>query len=178
MQKRLMTMVLLAAVMVVMCGLLVQAQTIKVGIVNSQEILEKSIEGKKAIAQLEEKNRKTQQDLAKLDEQIRQLETKLNTQSLTMTQEAVISLSADLDRKRTERQRMAEDATKDMQELQQRLYLKIQNEVMPIINKLGQEKGLDLILDLRASGVLYFNPVVDLTSEVIRRYDATKTPAK
>jgi Skp family chaperone for outer membrane proteins len=178
MQKRLMTMVLLAAVMVVMCGLLVQAQTIKVGIVNSQEILEKSIEGKKAIAQLEEKNRKTQQDLAKLDDQIRQLETKLNTQGLTMTQEAIISLSADLDRKRTERQRMAEDATKDMQELQQRLYLKIQNEVMPIINKLGQEKGLDLILDLRASGVLYFNPVVDLTSEVIRRYDATKTPAK
>jgi len=178
MQKRLMTMVLLAAVMVVMCSLLVQAQTIKVGVVNSQEILEKSIEGKKAIAQLEEKNRKTQQDLAKLDDQIRQLETKLNTQGLTMTQEAVISLSADLDRKRTERQRMAEDATKDMQELQQRLYLKIQNEVMPIINKLGQEKGLDLILDLRASGVLYFNPVVDLTSEVIRRYDATKTPAK
>ncbi|MBC7363796.1 MAG: OmpH family outer membrane protein [Candidatus Aminicenantes bacterium] len=178
MQKRLMTMVLVAAIMIGMSSLLAQAQTIKVGIINSQEILEKSIEGKKAIAQLEEKNRKTQQDLAKLDDQIRQLETKLNTQGLTMTQEAIISLSADLDRKRTERQRMAEDATKDMQELQQRLYLKIQNEVMPIINKLGQEKGLDLILDLRASGVLYFNPVIDLTSEVIRRYDATKTPAK
>ncbi|MGB9836995.1 MAG: OmpH family outer membrane protein [Candidatus Saccharicenans sp.] len=178
MQKRLMTMVLLAAVMVGMCSLLAQAQTIKVGIINSQEILEKSIEGKKAISQLEEKNRKTQQDLAKLDDQIRQLETRLNTQGLTMTQEAVISLSADLDRKRTERQRMAEDATKEMQELQQRLYLKIQNEVMPIINKLGQEKGLDLILDLRASGVLYFNPVIDLTQEVIKRYDATKTPAK
>lgn len=171
-------MVLLAAVMVGMCSLLAQAQTIKVGIINSQEILEKSIEGKKAISQLEEKNRKTQQDLAKLDDQIRQLETRLNTQGLTMTQEAMISLSADLDRKRTERQRMAEDATKEMQELQQRLYLKIQNEVMPIINKLGQEKGLDLILDLRASGVLYFNPVIDLTQEVIKRYDATKTPAK
>jgi len=178
MQKRLMTVFLLAAVMIGMCSLLAQAQTVKVGVVNSQEILEKSVEGKKAISQLEEKNRKTQQDLAKLDDQIRQLETRLNTQGLTMTQEAIISLSADLDRKRTERQRMAEDATKEMQELQQRLYLKIQNEVMPIINKLGQEKGLDLILDLRASGVLYFNPVIDLTSEVIKRYDATKTPAK
>jgi len=178
MQKRLMTVFLLAAVMIGMCSLLAQAQTVKAGVVNSQEILEKSVEGKKAISQLEEKNRKTQQDLAKLDDQIRQLETRLNTQGLTMTQEAIISLSADLDRKRTERQRMAEDATKEMQELQQRLYLKIQNEVMPIINKLGQEKGLDLILDLRASGVLYFNPVIDLTSEVIKRYDATKTPAK
>lgn len=178
MHKRLTTAFLLVT-MIGAFALLAQAQqTLKVGIINSQEILERSIEGKKAIAQLEEKNRKTQQDLSKLDDQIRQLETKLNTQGLTMTQEAVISLSADLDRKRTERQRMAEDATKDMQELQQRLYLKIQSEVMPIINKLGQEKGLDLILDLRASGILYFNPAIDLTEEVIKRYDATKTPAK
>ncbi|HEK85216.1 MAG: OmpH family outer membrane protein [Candidatus Saccharicenans sp.] len=178
MHKRLTT-VLLLIMMVGVFSLLAQAQqNLKVGVINSQEILEKSIEGKKAISQLEDKNRKTQQDLGKLDDQIRQLETRLNTQQLTMTQEALMSLSADLDRKRTERQRMAEDAQKEMQELQQRLYFKIQSEVMPIITKLGQEKGLDLILDLRASGVLYFNPAVDLTDEVIKRYDASKTPAK
>jgi len=178
MSKKLLT-VLFLATMVVSFSLLAQAQqTLKIGLVNSQEILEKSIEGKKAISQLEEKNRKTQQDLSKLDEQIRQMETRLNTQGLTMTQEAALSLSADLDRKKTERQRMAEDATRDIQELQQRLYLRIQSEVMPIITKLGQEKGLDLILDLRASGVLYFNPTVDITDEVIKRYDAAKTPAK
>jgi len=133
------------------------------------------LKAKKLIAQLEERNRKNQQDLSKLDEQIRQLETKLNTQQLTMTQEAILSLSADLERKRTERQRMAEDANRDMQELQQRLFLKIQSEVMPVIAKLGQEKGIDLILDLRASGVLYFNPTIDLTDEVIKRYDAGKS---
>jgi len=70
---------------------------------------------------------------------------------------------------------MAEDANRDMQELQQRLFLKIQSEVMPVIAKLGQEKGIDLILDLRASGVLYFNPAIDLTDEVIKRYDAGKS---
>jgi Skp family chaperone for outer membrane proteins len=176
--KRLMT-VFFLVVMVVAFALSAQAQqTLKVGIINSQEILEKSIEGKKAIAQLEEKNRKTQQDLSKLDDQIRQLETRLNTQGLTMTQEAILSISADLDRKRTERQRMAEDASKEIQELQQRLYLRIQSEVMPLISNLGKERGLDLILDLRASGVLYFNPTIDLTQELIKRYDATKTPAK
>jgi len=176
MPKKLATYLLVLSMMVVGFSLLAEAQqTIKVGIINSQEILEKSIEGKKVIAQLEERNRKDQQDLSKLDEQIRQLETKLNTQQLTMTQEAILSLSADLERKRTERQRMAEDANRDMQELQQRLFLKIQSEVMPVIAKLGQEKGIDLILDLRASGVLYFNPAIDLTDEVIKRYDAGKS---
>ena len=176
MPKKLATYLLVLSMMVVAFTLLAEAQqTIKVGIINSQEILEKSIEGKKAIAQLEERNRKNQQDLSKLDEQIRQLETKLNTQQLTMTQEAILSLSVDLERKRTERQRMAEDANRDMQELQQRLFLKIQSEVMPVIAKLGQEKGIDVMLDLRASGVLYFNPAIDLTDEVIKRYDAGKS---
>lgn len=177
--RRILTAVLLLAVMLIAGSQLALAQqALKVGVINSQEILEKSAEGKKAIAQLEEKNRKTQQDLAKLDDQIRQLESRLSTQQLTMTQEAILSLSVDLDRKRTERQRMAEDAQKDMQELTQRLYMRIQSEVMPIINKLGQEKGLDLILDLRESGVLFFSPAVDLTQEVIKRYDASKAPAK
>ncbi|MCR4408965.1 MAG: OmpH family outer membrane protein [Candidatus Saccharicenans sp.] len=177
--RRILTAVLLLAVMLIAGSHLALAQqALKIGVINSQEILEKSAEGKKAIAQLEEKNRKTQQDLAKLDDQIRQLESRLSTQQLTMTQEAILSLSVDLDRKRTERQRMAEDAQKDMQELTQRLYMRIQSEVMPIINKLGQEKGLDLILDLRESGVLFFSPAVDLTQEVIKRYDASKAPAK
>lgn len=177
--RRILTAVLLLAVMLIAGSHLALAQqSLKIGVINSQEILEKSAEGKKAIAQLEEKNRKTQQDLAKLDDQIRQLESRLSTQQLTMTQEAILSLSVDLDRKRTERQRMAEDAQKDMQELTQRLYMRIQSEVMPIINKLGQEKGLDLILDLRESGVLFFSPAVDLTQEVIKRYDASKVPAK
>jgi Skp family chaperone for outer membrane proteins len=178
MHKRLKTVLLMMAV-VIACSLASQAQqTIRMGIINSQEILEKSAEGKKAIAQLEEKNKKIQQDLTKLDDQIRQLETRLSTQQLTMTQDAILSLSVDLDRKRTERQRMAEDAQKDMQELTQRLYIRIQNEVMPIISKLGQEKGMDVILDLRESGVLYFSPAVDLTQEIIKRYDASKTAAK
>ncbi|MCX8160147.1 MAG: OmpH family outer membrane protein [Candidatus Saccharicenans sp.] len=178
MRRILTTVMLLAVLLIAGSHLALAQQALKVGVINSQEILEKSAEGKKAIAQLEEKNKKTQQDLAKLDDQIRQLESRLSTQQLTMTQEAILSLSVDLDRKRTERQRMAEDAQKDMQELTQRLYMRIQGEVMPIINKLGQEKGLDLILDLRESGVLYFSPAVDLTQEVIKRYDASKAPAK
>lgn len=178
MRRRVVT-VLFLSVMLIACSLVARAQqTIKIGLINSQEILEKSAEGKKAIGQLEERNRKIQQDLSKLDDQIRQLESRLSTQRLTMTEEAILSLSVDLDRKRTERQRMAEDAQRDMQELTRRLYMRIQSEVMPIINRLGQEKGLDLILDLRESGVLYFSPAVDLTQEVIKRYDASKAPAK
>ncbi|MCK4263819.1 MAG: OmpH family outer membrane protein, partial [Candidatus Aminicenantes bacterium] len=85
-------------------------QTTKIGVVNANEVLEKSAEGKRVIAQLEDKNKKNQNDIAKLDDEIRNLQTKLNTQRLTLTQEAMMNLNSDIERKQTQRKRFAEDS--------------------------------------------------------------------
>ena len=149
-------------------------QTLKIAVVNSNEVLQKSTEGKKVMAQLQSKDSKAQADIAKMDEDIRILETRLNTQRLTLTQESMIQMQADLDRKRTERVRFAEDMSREIQELQQTLYVRIQSELMPIIEAVGKEKNLDLIFDLEQSGAIYFNPTIELTAEIILRYDASK----
>jgi outer membrane protein len=150
-------------------------QPMKVGVVNSMDVLAKSQEGKKVTAQIEAKNKTLQDDLARLDEKIRELETKLNTQSLTLSQEAANNLVSDLDKRRTERTRFVEDSRREMSDLQSRLFQKLQNELRPIIEELGKEKNLDLIFDVGNSGIIYFSPAVDLTAEVIQRYDASKT---
>ena len=149
-------------------------QAIKVGVVNSQEVLEKSAEGKRVMAQIQDKDKKNQDSLAKLDEEIRNLETRINTQRLTLTQEALINMSSDLDKKRTDRKRFAEDSLREMQAFTQRLFQRVQNELLPIIEQLGKDRGLDIIFDLARSGAIYFNPTIDLTQEVITRYDASK----
>jgi len=149
-------------------------QTTKVGVVNAQEVLEKSTEGKRVIAQLEDKNMKNQNDIAKLDDEIRNLQTKLNTQRLTLTQEAMMNLNSDIERKQTKRKRFAEDSVREMNELSARLFQKVQNELIPIIQQVGKDMNLDVIFDLSQSGTLYFNPTINLTEEVIKRYDASK----
>jgi Skp family chaperone for outer membrane proteins len=147
-------------------------------VIDSQEVLEKSAEGKKVLAQLEDKNKRNQDRLTKLDENIRRTETELNTQRLTLTQEALMQKNADLERKRTERKRLAEDLYREMNELTQRLFQKIQDELLPIIEGIGKEKGLDIIFDLGKSGAVYFNPAVNVTADVIKRYDESKVPTK
>jgi len=149
-------------------------QEFKIGVVNSQDVLEKSAEGKKVMAQLQSRDSKAQADIAKLDEDIRTLETRLNTQRLTLTQEALMNMQADLERKRTERKRFIEDQGSDLNALQISLFQRIQNELLPIIEQIGVEKNLDLIFDLARSGAIYFNPAIDLTNEVILKYDASK----
>ncbi len=149
-------------------------QPMKVGVVNSEEVLQKSQEGKRVTAQLEAKNKTLQEDLVRLDDKIRDLETRLNTQRLTLSQEALTNLMADLDKRRTERARFVEDSRRELNDLTQRLFNRLQTELRPIITDVGKEKNLDLIFDIGGSGIIYFNPAVDLTQEIIQKYDASK----
>lgn len=171
----------LALVVLAAAGLsgLAFAQDSKMGMLNSQEILEKSVEGKRALAQVQAADKKYADDIARLDEQIKQLQTRLSTQRATLTPEAAIALQTDVQKKQTERQRAIEDASRGFQELQARTLERIQSDLIPLIEQLRKDKGLDLIFDVVKGGAVYFTPALDLTAEVIKRYDAQKAaPAK
>ena len=171
---------LLLSLFVAAVSLSFAQQSFRIGVINSQDVLERSAEGKRVIARLQEKDKSNQGVLTKIDDEINQLQTRINTQRLTLAEEALYNMNADLQKKQTDRKRGAEDAVRDFQDLQVKLFNKVQSELIPIIEALGKEKGFDLILDLAKSGAVYFNPTVDLTEEVIKRYDASKAapPAK
>jgi outer membrane protein len=171
---------LLIAVIVVGLGFAAAAQAqqpTKIGVINSQQAFTASAEGKKAQAQLQDQENRIKAELAKLDTEIKALETKLTTQRMTLTNEAAIQIQSDLDKKTTARKRREEDAGRDAQQLQVNLIQRIRAEMVVIIEGIAKEKGLDLILDLGASGIVFFNPTMDITDEVIRRYDASKAAA-
>ena len=149
-------------------------QPTKMAIVNSMKAFEASVEGKKATQQMQERDTKVKGDIQKMDDAIRVMENRLSTGRLTMTQEALMSLQADIDKKTTERKRYEEDATRDFQQFQQNLIQRIRSEMVTIIQGLRKEKGYDLILDLATSGIVDFDPTIDITEEVVKRYDAVK----
>lgn len=156
------------------------AQTSKIAVINSPSAFQNSVEGKRAASQFQAREDKIKGDLARIDNDLRALETRLNTQRMTLTNEAVGQLQADIDRKTTERKRTEEDATRDYQQFQMNIMQKIRNEMIVIVTQIAQERGFDVVLDVAASGIVYFNPTIDITDEVVRRYDASKAapPAK
>jgi Skp family chaperone for outer membrane proteins len=160
-----------------LAGLAFAQEGSKLGAINSQEVLEKSSEGKKALAQLQAADKRFSDQIAQLDEQIKQLQNRLQAQRLTLTVEAAAGIQADIQKKQTDRQRAVEDATQSMQQLQATTLSQVQSDLMPIIEQIRKDKGLDLIFDVTKGGTVFFNPAIDLTAEVIRRYDAAKAPA-
>jgi outer membrane protein len=180
MRRQLQIITLVAAAVVGLAGLVPAQEASKLGVVNSQDILDKSVEGQRVLAQLQAADKKYTEGITRLDDQIKQLQNRLSTQRLTLTPEASAAIQLDIQKKQTDRQRMAEDAARAMQELQARTLDQLQREILPIIEQLRKDKGLDIIFDLDKSGVAFMSPALDLTAEILRRYDALKAapPAK
>lgn len=149
-------------------------QVSKVAIINSQKAFETCAEGKKALAQMQDRDTKIKNDIQKLDDAIRLLENKLSTGRLTMTNEALAGIQSDIEKKTTERKRYEEDATRDGQAFANNLINKIRGEMVVVIENLAKERGLELVLDAMSSGVVTASPTIDITDEVIRRYDQSK----
>jgi Skp family chaperone for outer membrane proteins len=148
--------------------------TKNVAVIDSQKAFEKSNEGQKIISQLQAKDHEIQLELAKIDDQIQDLETRLNMQKFTLKDEAKQKIIFNLDKLRVERKRYEEDSVKEYRQLQFRLYNRLRSEVLPIIETVAREQGFAIVFDLSGSSVAYFDPVFDITAEVIKRYNASK----
>jgi outer membrane protein len=146
----------------------------RIVVINAGRAFEESSEGKKAIAQFQERDSKIKADIQKLDDSIHALQSRLNTGRLTMTQDALLATQADLDRKTTERKRYEEDAGRDFGLFRDKLVNRIKAELIAIIQVLRKEKGFELVLDLGSSGVVDFEPTLDITDEIILRYNGSK----
>ncbi len=153
-----------------------QAAT-KIAVVNSQQAFETSAEGKRVAAQLQDRENKIKSDLQKRDDAIRALENRIATGRVTMTQEALANLQADLDKAQTDRKRYEEDSGREYQQAAQATINRLRGEMVAIVEAISRERGFDLVLDLMNSGVVYRNQAIDITDEVVKRYDASKTGA-
>ena len=61
-----------------------------------------------------------------------------------------------------------------MQQLQTDLQNTFQAKLYPIIQQVVAEKGIEVLFSQRDSGIVFANPALDLTADVIKRFDAAQ----
>lgn len=151
---------------------------LKVAIVNSQKAFDQSLEGKKAVAILQEKEELLKTELKKMDEEIKNLKQKLASQTLTLNPEARAELQKEIDRKEADRQKYEQENSRNFEQFKSQLINRIRQEMLAVIDELVRERDYELVFDLSTSGLIHYKPELDITDEVIRRYDASKTGKK
>jgi len=142
----------------------------KIGIINPQLVLQNSVKGKQVIEKLRSLNLAKQKTYETMQKEIETLEKDILSPALN--QETREKKSADLQNKRIDIKRFAEDAQKDSMAIQQKEFESLQRELMPIIEKIAKANGYSMVLDLNTAGVTFFEPAIDVTDQVIKAYDA------
>ncbi len=147
----------------------------KLGIINPQEVLQKSVKGKEAIERLKALQLAKQKKYEGMQKDIDTLEKE--SMSPALNAEARDKKTQDLANKRVEIKRFTEDAQKESMAAQQKEFEKIQGDLMPLIEKIAKENGFSVILDLNTAGVTYFDTAIDITDKVVTAYDASAAAA-
>ena len=70
---------------------------------------------------------------------------------------------------------LQQEAQSDAQALQAELQVDFQRKLNPVLEQIGKEKGLHMLVDITNSGAVWVDTGLDLTDEVIKRLDAAKS---
>ena len=146
----------------------------KVGFVNLQAIAQLSADGKAAASKVNALAQKKQTEAADKAKALQTNQQKLETSGSVMSEAARAQLQKDIERQTVEGQRFEQDAQAELNELQQQLQQEFQARLMPVLESISKEKGLQVLFSAGDSGVIWAEPGIDLTLEAVKRLDAAQ----
>jgi outer membrane protein len=145
---------------------------IKVAVIDTEQILLNSTAGKKVLADLKKLQEQKEGELRTRNQEIKDLQTKLNEGRLSLAQDKISEMEKQLEDKVIALRRLQDDANRDMQKKRDELLGQIDQRVMPVINQVGKELGYTLIFRKFESGLIYADEAVDITKTIVQRMDA------
>ena len=77
-----------------------------------------------------------------------------------------------------ERQRIRDDANRFLTRMSEEAQVRINNILIPAVERLANDEGYDLILDTRIAGILYFADAIDATDRYIALVNADNLSAQ
>lgn len=147
----------------------VEAQTLKIAYINSQEILVNAPGAEAAQAQFDSEMQAYQAEVAQLETELTNLETALQQQQLTLSPEARTNREQQLQAKFQEYQQRTAQLQDIANERRAALIQPVMDNITAIIEQMREEGAYSLILDAASGGIVSGDPALDLTQEVIAR---------
>jgi outer membrane protein len=157
------------------------AAGMKVAFINLQQVAGESAEGKIATAKVQALNQKKVNELNDKNKQLQSDQQKLQQGGAVLNDAVRAQLEKEVEKLNVEIERFQQDATAEVTELQQQLQNEFQQKLMPIIESLVKAQGISILFSMTDAGIIFVDPGLDITSEVIKRFDAamatTASPA-
>jgi outer membrane protein len=149
----------------------VRAEEVKLGFVDLQRALYETEEGRKARATLKKEFDKKQKELDEQQEEVKKAIEDLNKKRTLLPAETVRQKEAELQERVGKVQQTYMRHQQDLQAKEQEATAPIVERLQRIIAKIATSENFTMVLD-KSAGVVFAKPHLDLTNEVIRRFNA------
>jgi len=149
----------------------------KFAFIDIQQIASTSAEGKSATAKLDELRKKKNTELTAKNTALKAMQDKLNAGGSVLSDQARTQLEKDIEKATRDLQFAQTDAQTEVTDLTNELQGIFQEKLNPIIEQVRVDKGLLMIFSVRDAGVVAVEPGLDLSGEVIKRFDAAAKTA-
>ena len=162
--------VMVAGALVLAFALPAAAQA-KVSVIDVQRVVTESDPGKEVMQRLRSLTEAKAQQGQSLQQELATLQDQFNKQRFTVSEARQAEMQKEIEDKQISIRRFQDDAQRELAEAQRRELGSLEERIMPIIDQIGKEQGLTMIFNKFQSGLVYADESIDITDEVIRRFN-------
>jgi outer membrane protein len=146
-------------------------QGAKMAFVNLQAVFQLSADGKVAAAKVQSLTSQKQAQIAERQKVLQANQQKLQTGGTLMNEQSRGQLEKDIERQQRELERFQQDAQAELQDLQTELNDAFQKKLFPVLQKMAEEKGLQMLFSAADAGLIWADEGLNLTEEAVKRLD-------
>ena len=157
---------------VVLAGSSALAEEIKLGYVDLQRALSETEDGRKAKANLKKIFDQKQKELDEQQEELKKAVEDLDKKRTLLPADKVREKEAELQDRMQKVQQTYLRHQQDLQAKEQEATSKIFERMNKILGKIALAENFTMILDKTSGGIVFAKPSLDLTNDLIRRYNA------
>jgi Skp family chaperone for outer membrane proteins len=146
----------------------------KIAFVSMQTIVTESALGKAGQKSMQALTDKKTAEVTAKQKAVQTLQQEIQQQSGVLSQAALQSKKAELDRLTRDAEYAQQDMQAEITSLNDQLLANFKEKVIPVVDAIKTEKGLWAVFSIEDSGVAVWMPGLDLSLEVVKRLDAVK----
>jgi len=150
----------------------------KIAYVNVQRIASESVEGQAATKRLTSLREEKEKDLAARNAKFEDARKRLETSASVLSESVRGTQQKEVERLQTDLQRATQDAQKAVEDLQNELQLEFQRKLLPVLSEVSAAKNLHMVFSSVDSGVVWADPGLDITTDIIKKLDAAAAAKK
>jgi outer membrane protein len=155
------------------------AEETKIGYVDVQRALNEVEDGREARGRLKSEFDEKQKALDERQQDLQGLKEELDKQQMMLSPETKQEKLNELQRKMLEIQQLYFNLQKELSSKEAEMTRPIFERMNGVLNQIAEEQNYGIILEKNESSILFARPHMDLTNELIRKYnDALKNKKK